>query len=327
MSAYGHQMEREFSSQSLLSREDTESGSQYVLESGFYMKSFAATIFIAGLLIVGVLLVTLIVTLAVMLQSYESRSKGVVEIEKASDSYHYCKAFALHGELNSLEEPEIPPVCWNLAIHYIEGGEYERDLNFTISMIESFFDTISPSDNHLDAVLMDIDDILASNHTYSHQSMHQQQFNQYGSNKPSGSIEDAANLKHWRILELYVKLKSRGWSLILLSRKPERQRNVTAEQLEAVGFNGWSSLIKRFFGYKRGCCLEIWKKGYRRADSEMEMETWEYFRTRRTAMKEEGTQIISVISSQLDALTGSSLGKRVFKLPKPLHYNSQTPTL
>lgn len=59
----------------------------------------------------------------------------------------------------------------------------------------------------------------------------------------------------------------------------------------------------------------------------MEMETWEYFCRRRTAMREEGTQIISVISSQLDAITGSSLGKRVFKLPKPLHYNSQTPTL
>lgn len=245
------------------------------------MKSFAATIFIAGLLIVGVLLVTLLVTLAVMLQSCESRSKGVVEIEKASDSYHYCKAFALHGELNSLEEPEIPPVCWSLAIHYIEGGEYERDLNFMISMIESFFDTISPLDNHLDVVLMDIDDILASNHTYSYQSMHQQQYfpifflrylglffifqlinylnqiklmfwlrlNQYGSNKPSGSIEDAANLKHWRTLELYMKLKSRGWSLILLTRKPERQRNVTAEHLKAVGFNGWSSLMMRYCGY------------------------------------------------------------------------------
>ena len=53
----------------------------------------------------------------------------------------------------------------------------------------------------------------------------------------------------------------------------------------------------------------------------MEMDTREYFSRRRTAMKKEGTQIISVISSHMDALTGLSLGRRVFKLPNPLYYN------
>ena len=148
-------------------------GSRYVVESGFYMTSFAATIFIAALVTVGVLLITLLVTLAVMLQSCESRSKEVVEIEKASDSYHYCKIFALHGELNSLEAAKVPPVCRSLAIQYIKGGEYTRDLNITMRMIESFFDSVSPSHDHLDVVLMDIDDILVSDPWYSNQLMHQ----------------------------------------------------------------------------------------------------------------------------------------------------------
>ncbi|GMI69723.1 hypothetical protein like AT2G39920 [Hibiscus trionum] len=296
MSAFGHQMEREFSAQSLLSREDTgtEMGSRYVVESGFYMTSFAATIFIAGILTVGVLLVTLLVTLVVMLQSCESRSKGVVEIQKGSGIYHYCKAFASHGELNSLKEAEIPPVCWSLAFQYIKRREYERDLNFTISMIESFFNTISPSDNHLDVVLMDIDDTLASDptYTYSYQLMHQRQ----------GSIEDAINLKQRLTMELCMKLQSRGWPLILLSGKPETQRNVTIEHLKTIGFSGWSSLIMR-------------------SDTEMGMESWEYFSRRRTAIAmKEGNEIVSVISSRMEALTGSSLGKRVFKLPKPWFY-------
>ncbi|XVF24026.1 hypothetical protein REPUB_Repub13aG0091300 [Reevesia pubescens] len=300
MSAYAHQMEREFSAQSLLSRGDTgtETGSRYVIENGFYMTSFAATIFIAALVTVGVLLVTLLITLAVMLQSCESRSQGVVEIEKASDSYHYCKVFALHWELNSFGAAEVPQACRSLTIQYVKGGEYARDLNFTTLMIESFFNTVSPSDDHLDVVLMDIDDILAADPPYS------DQFNQYGSSKPSGCIEDATYLKHLRTLELYMKLQSRGWPLILLSRKSERQRNVTIEHLNSLGYSGWSSLIMRL-------------------DGEMEMDTGEYFSRRRAAMKKEGTQIISVISSQMDALTGSSLGRRVFKLPNPLYYYSE----
>ncbi|XP_022765056.1 uncharacterized protein At2g39920-like isoform X2 [Durio zibethinus] len=299
MSAYGHQMERQFSARSLLR---TEMGSRYAVESGFYMTSFAATIFIAALVTVGILLVTLLVTLAVMLQSCESRSKGVVEIEKASDSYHYCNLFALHGELNSLEADEVPSVCRSLAIQYIKGGEYARDLNFTMWMIESFFNTVSPSNNHLDVVLMDIDDIPPSDPQYSKQLMHQ--FKQYGNSEPSGYIEDATYLRHLRTLELYVKLQSRGWSLILLSRKPERQQNVTIEHLNSLGYSGWSSLIMRL-------------------DSEMKMDTREYFSRRRAAMEKKGTEIVSVISSQMDALTGLSVGRHVFKLPNPLYYYSQ----
>ncbi|KAE8681185.1 Detected protein of unknown function [Hibiscus syriacus] len=136
------------------------------------------------------------------------------------------------------EESEIPPVCLCLAFRYIERGEYERDLNSTISMIESFFKTISPSNTHLDVVLVEIDDILASDPIYSYQ------FNlQYGSNKPSGSIEDAIDLKQQLTMELCRKLESRGWPLIILLRKSERQRNVTIQHLKTIGFRSWSSLI------------------------------------------------------------------------------------
>lgn len=53
----------------------------------------------------------------------------------------------------------------------------------------------------------------------------------------------------------------------------------------------------------------------------MEMETREYFFRRRSEMKEQGNEIKSVISSQMDALMGLSLGIRLFKLPNPLYYN------
>lgn len=191
-------------------------GSRYVFESGFYMTSFAATIFFAGLVTIGVLLVTLVVSLAVMLQSCENKSKGVVEtIDKANDNHHYCEILTLHGELNGLKPDNVPPFCRNFAIQNTETGRYTRDLDFVTRMIENFFDTVSPSKNRTDAVLIDIDNILVS----------------------VPSVQ--------QILESYTKLHSKGWLLILLSRKHEKHRNVTIKHLNSIGFNGWSSLIMR----------------------------------------------------------------------------------
>lgn len=147
-------------------------GSRYVMESGFYMTSFAATIFIAGLVTVGVLLITLLIALTVMLQSCQSKSSGVVEIQKASDDYNDCKIFALYAELNSLEADEFPSICREFAIQYIRVGQYARDLNATLQVVESYFSSIMPLNNGLDVVLIDIDDILSSNPHYTNLFMH-----------------------------------------------------------------------------------------------------------------------------------------------------------
>lgn len=50
------------------------------------------------------------------------------------------------------------------------------------------------------------------------------------------------------------------------------------------------------------------------------MDLPEYFSVGRTILQKEGFRIVAVISSQMDALTGSSLGRRVFKLPNPNFY-------
>lgn len=137
-------------------------GSRYVMESGFYMTSFAATIFIASLVTVGILIITLLIALTVMLQSCQSKSSGIVEIQKTSNDYHQCKIFALHAEHNSLGADELPSICRVSAIQYLRSGQYARDLNATIWMIESYFSRITPQNDGLDVVLIDIDDILSS---------------------------------------------------------------------------------------------------------------------------------------------------------------------
>lgn len=57
------------------------------METGIYMPSFAATIFIAGLLTVGVSRISLLIALTVMLQSCRCQTAGVVEMQKSSEDY------------------------------------------------------------------------------------------------------------------------------------------------------------------------------------------------------------------------------------------------
>lgn len=131
------------------------------------MTSFAATIFIGALVTFGILLLTLLIALTVMLQSCQSKSAGVVEIGKLSDDYNYCKIYVLHAELNGLEADDFPSICKDLAVRYIKEGQYARDLNFTMWVVEGYFNSITPVYDGLDVVLMDIDDILPTNIHYT----------------------------------------------------------------------------------------------------------------------------------------------------------------
>ncbi|GAB4831870.1 hypothetical protein Ancab_005885 [Ancistrocladus abbreviatus] len=287
MSAYGHQMEREFSVQSLSSRGGSEMGSRYQYVSGFYMTSFAATVFIAGLVTVGILLITLLIALAVMLQSCQSQHSGVIQSWKAHHTDDYCKIFVLQAEINKWEADEYPSVCNAYIVRYTSEGQYARDLNFIIWMAEGYFSSITPLDNKLGVVLMDIDDIFPSSSKFS---------------SPLSCvecIEVVVHLKRILILRLYNKLRASGWPLMLLTRKSGQHRNSTTNYLSSEGYIGWSSLIMR-------------------SDDEMSMNNYEYFSRRRAMLEKEGFHIIGIISSHMDALTGPNVGKRVFKLPNPI---------
>ncbi|XP_065870976.1 uncharacterized protein At2g39920 [Euphorbia lathyris] len=296
MSAYAHQMERAFSARSLSSRGGSEMESHYMVESGFYMTSFAATIFIGSLITVAILFVTLLIALTVMLQSCENRSKGVIEIQNLYDNYSYCKTFGLHAELNKIGPNYFPSFCKNLAIQHIREGHFEIDLNSATRLVEEHYGSSVPSNDGLDIVLMDIDDVLPSDPHYTYPIMNS--LYQYGY---SGCFAEAKHLSQKRHLKLYMELQARGWLMILLSRKPEILRNVTEEYLISTGYRSWSSVIMRM-------------------DEEMEMESHVHFLKQRMMIQKEGFRIAGVISSQMDVLTGTFSGHHNFKLPNPIYY-------
>ncbi|XP_042013449.1 uncharacterized protein At2g39920-like isoform X1 [Salvia splendens] len=294
MSAYGHQMEQEYSTQSILAGEGSETGSRYTSEAGIYMSSFAATVFVSGLVTVGISLFSLLVALTVMLNSCERQNSGVLEMNRKTPSYDYCWNLALHAELNSLNEDIFPEICHDINAQYVKEGQYKKDLNIVFTIAEEFFSSIKPQGDGRDVVLMDADDFLSSETMYVNQFM-------YWINKDvlHDSSRDAKYWRHFFALKLYLKLQAGQWPLILLSRKPQKLRNDTVEYLASVGCHGWSSLVMR-------------------KDNEMHIDYEEFLSRERSKLHQEGFRVKGVISSQMDSLRGPCLGDRIFKLPYPI---------
>ncbi|KVI09851.1 uncharacterized protein At2g39920-like [Cynara cardunculus var. scolymus] len=295
MSAYGHQMEREYSARSLTSAEGSDMGSQFRMESVIYMSSCAATIFIGSLVIVGILLMTLLIALTVMLQSCQSREAGVLESFKSDhNQYDHCRMAAFHSEINSFEGYSLPEFCKDVAVKYIKEGHYMRELNISVSLVENYFNGVTPDDGGRDVVLMDTDDFLPDDSLRTNPLLYG--YNRYGCND---CVREAKHMKHVFLIRLYLKLQSDGWPLILLSRKPEKLREVTIENLTSAGCGGYSKLIMR-------------------TNEEMKMDTRNYFSSQKMAIQAEGYHIKAVISSQMDALIGSIMKTQNFKIPNPL---------
>ncbi|KAF5205626.1 HAD superfamily, subfamily IIIB acid phosphatase [Thalictrum thalictroides] len=191
------------------------------MESGIYITPYAAAMFVAAMVTIGVLFITIVATLTVMLRSCQNRNPGVLQLGERSDEYNYCKMFILHAELNRLKVDEFPSICKTHAIHYFKGAadQYLRDLNWSIWVINSYFNSIKPEADGLDVVLVDLNDIL--------------------------SVLVDKDQAGAHILELYTKLQASGWSLIFIARNPEKLHNVTMGTLISSGIRCCSSLIMR----------------------------------------------------------------------------------
>lgn len=295
MSDNAHQMERSYSIRSLSNRGGSEMTSSYMVESGFFVSSFAATMFIGALATVGILLISLLVVLAVMLQSCESKNSGVVQSQKLIYYHRICNIYAQHAELSGLKEHDCPPFCGVLAKQYIKGGLYARELNVTNAVIQNYLGAVTAVDGGLDVVLMDADDI-SSLHPLNVDLV----TNRF-ENFDSESFEEANHLKQSYLLQLYTELQARGWTLVFFSRKSQREQNVAREIIYSAGFRSWYSLIMR-------------------SDDELQIDSRTYFSRRREALEKDGFRIAGVISSHIDALTGPFSGKLILKIPNPICY-------
>ncbi|XP_022891870.1 uncharacterized protein At2g39920-like [Olea europaea var. sylvestris] len=218
MSAYGHQMEREYSAQSLSSTGDSEMGSRYTTETGIYMSSFAAMVFISGLVTVGVSMMALLISLAVMLQS--SLKIQACKLLSRRDfnfpfPWSYCRP---------MSNPPYQPyssivVNEGKTNHNLVSGVKPK--NSVIHLAGSKLQIHSSTTKIIKATVP------------------------FCCRIDKDAFHDSSRVKNVFAMKLYLKLQAGGWPLILISRKPEKLRDDAIEHLASVGCSGWSSLIMR----------------------------------------------------------------------------------
>ena len=137
MSALSNRYEHEESSQSLLSRRGSGlyDSSRYlqVDDLGVYLTSLAVTVLISAIATIGILLLTLVITLAILLASCQSRPDVVVKQGRVAEGFDACSSFTLNFELNNLRNNDaLPRVCEAYVFHYMGSAQYENDVKGTI---------------------------------------------------------------------------------------------------------------------------------------------------------------------------------------------------
>ncbi|XP_020571194.1 uncharacterized protein At2g39920 [Phalaenopsis equestris] len=297
MSSFTHPVDSGESEQSLLSRRQSEMGSQYAVESGIFMSSFTATVFVAALATTGLLILTLLIALTVMLKSCQSTNSGILEQVKKINQHDCCNFYILHAELNNLEVNELPLKC-KLQAHQYSKRQYLKDLNTSIWFVEDYFGRLTPDDDGLDIILLDADDMLSLTGNFSRIS----------SLDKNEQFEDIKHQASILLVRMHIQLRASGWSLFLFTRDASKHRNTRESTLTSFGCIGWASLLMRY-------------------DDEIQMEDWEYLSRKRLQLHNKGFRILGLISSSLDAFRGPSLGRRSFKLPNLQYYmNWRMPT-
>lgn len=208
-----------------------ELGSYY--EPGFAISGFSAMILIGALVVAGVSLLALLTALAIMLQSCQSKSAGILDlVEYKSPNDNMCEILAMHAELNELSVNEIPLNCKEDASRHIRTGQYAKDFEFVIGLVVVYFSSFKPQADGLDIILIDADDLFPSisrGNSFIH----------------SSSIVKADTIKQILMLRLYKTLQVQGWQLVLVSSKPVEDRNATINYLVSSGYTDWLLLIMR----------------------------------------------------------------------------------
>lgn len=79
----------------------------------------------------------------------------------------YCLSWRLAVEANNVRGwRTVPPQCMGYIENYMVGGQYFRDLHFLVDLILSYANEIVPSDDRMDAWILDVDDTCISNLFY-----------------------------------------------------------------------------------------------------------------------------------------------------------------
>jgi predicted secreted acid phosphatase len=195
-------------------------------------------------------------------------------------------------------EPENHAITVDRLVRYHDSGQYELQIREVANAARDYLETRfhDRSEHEKLAAVFDIDETSLSNWdvmaecgfcAYSIQAkLHPD---------PHGSAIAP-------VLELYNFAKSRRIAVFFITGRPEKQRQLTIDNLREVGYDGWTDLIMESdtAPADKGLPARVFKS------------------INRMAIEKRGYRIVLNIGDQASDLTGCC-GERVFKLPNPFY--------
>jgi predicted secreted acid phosphatase len=195
-------------------------------------------------------------------------------------------------------EPENHAVTVERLMRYHDSGEYEREIREVANAARDYLETKFPdkSLNEKLAAVFDIDETSLSNWDV----MAECGFCAYS--VQTKLHPDPHGPAVAPVLELYNFAKSKGIAVFFVTGRPEKQRELTINNLREVGYDGWTDLIMQ----------------PNPAPGEARTPARVFKPRNRQAIEKRGYRIILSIGDQASDLAGCC-AESVFKLPNPFY--------
>lgn len=177
------------------------------------------------------------------------------------------------------------------------SDRYVSDTELVAGYALEFAKSVHITGDGKDSWVFDVDETLLNHLPYYHTFG-------FGTKVPS------TKLRNWLLrikapplqasLTLYKKLQQLGFTIFILTGRPETLRNITEEILLNAGYNNWKSLILR-------------------GPSDLNKISIEYKSEKRKQLEDEGYVIHGNMGDQWSDLLGFAIARRSFKVPNPVY--------
>ena len=200
--------------------------------------------------------------------------------------------------ISSLSEPENHSITVERLMRYHDSGEYEREIRDVADEARDYLRAKVPEGSQKEklAAVFDIDETSLSNWDV----MAECGFCAYS--VQTKLHPDPHGPAITPVLELYNFAKSKGIAVFFVTGRPEHQRQLTADNLREVGYEGWTDLIMQA----------------NLPPGEKQMPARVFKPKAREGIEKRGYRIILSIGDQASDLAGCC-AERVFKLPNPFY--------
>ncbi|XP_021725036.1 acid phosphatase 1-like [Chenopodium quinoa] len=210
----------------------------------------------------------------------------------------FCETWRFSVETNNAGNwSTIPVRCHKYLMDYMTGDRYVSDFGLTARNALEFARSVDIAGDGMDAWVFDVDDTLLSTFPIVHGfgKKNRTEFIKWGLTKGTKLPVLRASLS------LYKELRKLGFTIFLLTGRPEWIRNYSVANLMDVGYSDWERLILR-------------------QPSDESKKAIDYKSENRKKLLDQGYRIHGNSGDQWSDLLGYAIAQRSFKYPNPMYY-------